>query len=62
MKNASSSQHLLFVPGEHLLVLQKSSKILLSVSLRVELGFYTKAALLFLGLSSLVSAASPFTD
>ena len=44
------------------LVLQKSSKILLCVSLEVEPGPCPKAALLFLDCSSLVSESPPFPD
>ena len=40
----------------------KSSKILLCVSLEVEPGPCPKAALLFLGCSSFVSASLPFPD
>ena len=42
------------------LILQKSLKILLSVSLEVEPGPCSKAALLFLDCSSLASVSPPF--
>ena len=44
------------------LVLQKSAKIFLCVSLEAEAGPCPKAALLFLDYSSLVSASPPFPD
>ena len=44
------------------LVLQKSSEMLSCVSLEGEPGSCLKAALLFLGCSSLVSASPPFPD
>ena len=52
--------HLVVVLG--VLVLTKSSKILLPVSLEGEPGPCPKAALLFLDYSSLVSASPPFPD
>ena len=62
MKTASSS---IIVNIFHLLgvlVLQKSSKILLHVSLEAEPGSCPKAALLFLDCSSLFSVSPPFPD
>ena len=44
------------------LVLQESSKLLFWVSFVEEPGPHPKAALLFLDLSSLVSASPPFSD
>ena len=44
------------------IVLQKSSKILLCVSLEAESEPYSKATLLFLDCSSFIFASSPFLD
>ena len=57
MKSASSS-----LTFSGVLVLQKSSKLLLRISLEGEPGPCPKAALLFLGSSSLVSASPPLPD
>ena len=60
MKDTSSSVFLLPLLG--VLVLQKSSVILLCASLEVEPGPCQKAALLFLDCSSLVFACPPFPE